>query len=95
MGSPFNSSMNSFPAHHNPARLSTRGAALFCCAAINGSIHFRACAVFHRVPIEDPSTAAKQAVVGVVVEFEAHQATAVDRRMRDQDRPLGAGNAEL
>ena len=32
--------------------------------------------------------------MGVVVEFEAHQATAVDRRMRDQDRPLGAGSAE-
>ena len=46
------------------------------------------------MPIEEIRHAAKQAVAGVVAEFEAHQATAVDRRMRDQDRPLGAGSAE-
>ena len=49
--------------------------------------------MFHKCPSRI-RYAAKQAVVGVVVEFEAHQATAVDRRMRDQDRPLGAGSAE-
>ena len=43
----------------------------------------RVCCV-PQVPIEEIRHAAKQAVAGVVAEFQAHQATAVDCRMRDQ-----------
>ena len=43
----------------------------------------RVCCV-PQVSIEEIRHAAKQAVAGVVAEFQAHQATALDRRMRDQ-----------